>query len=503
MTDEAKPTHLDVAEDIMANHIFITPTDGGARANEEVFFYDGGVYRPGAEFIIRRETEKAPGVVVSNSFVEEVLGHARRLTYVLRSEIDKDPWVLNVKNGFLDIRTGKLRPHGSYYRSITQINAEWHEDASAPDFKAFMEQILPDVESRFKAYEMIAYCLWPSMSFQKGFILQGSGRNGKTTLLGVLNDFLGDSNVSHVSFHDLEYDRFAAARLYGKVANIYNDISKKAIESTGNIKQLNEGAPIDVQLKFRDRFSLRSRAKLIFSSNVPPEVSDSSTAWFRRWQWIAFTQEFKLEEETPEGDIVADRELITKLTSPDTLSGVLKMVIPYLRCMIARHRFLFEDTPQEVEEAWGVKADHFREYSKTCLSTSETLMVLAHELYPQYRQWAAEAKIATPLSDKKFYRRFHAMFPNMKSGNLRIGGKQTKVWLGLTWARSGLTYSDGRNLLPVTAVTAANLLSYTNDTPKDIVIQTPVTPVTSSKDSELEAFKKRYPEAQTGGGEKP
>ena len=43
--------------------------------------------------------------------LKEVQGHIKRSTLVDRGEFDRDPDILNVKNGLLNLVTGELKPH--------------------------------------------------------------------------------------------------------------------------------------------------------------------------------------------------------------------------------------------------------------------------------------------------------------------------------------------------------------------------------------------------------
>jgi putative DNA primase/helicase len=58
-------------------------------------------------------------------------------------------------------------------------------------------------------------------------LCSGSGDNGKSVFLKLLKMFLGSENVSHASLQELSDDRFAAADMYGKLANICADLKLK------------------------------------------------------------------------------------------------------------------------------------------------------------------------------------------------------------------------------------------------------------------------------------
>ena len=82
---------------------------------------------------------------------------------------------------------------------------EWVDDTLSlrcPRIMNFMHQVMApeDVEA---VLDIIAYCLWRDLPFHKYLLFNGSGRNGKGTMLAVIKAFLGGQNVSGESLHKL------------------------------------------------------------------------------------------------------------------------------------------------------------------------------------------------------------------------------------------------------------------------------------------------------------
>lgn len=57
----------------------------------------------------------------------------------------------------------------------------------------------------------------------------GGENNGKSILLKPISAFLGPENISSRTLHSLVANQFATADLYGKLANIFADISSKKL----------------------------------------------------------------------------------------------------------------------------------------------------------------------------------------------------------------------------------------------------------------------------------
>ena len=195
---------------------------------------------------------------------------------------------------------------------------------------------------------LIAWLMRPDVSFQKAILLLGEGANGKSTYLAGVTAFLGHSNVSAVSLHKLESDRFAMARLVGKLANICPDLPSTNLAETSTFKALTGGDPVPAEYKYRDSFDFVPFARLVFSANYLPRSRDSSHAFFRRWYVVPFTRVFEGDDEIPR------TEMDARLANPRELSGVLNKALQALK-QIQESKGLMESV------SMSAAANEFRE----------------------------------------------------------------------------------------------------------------------------------------------
>jgi len=136
LIDDMSPAK--VADIVMKYVHFATLED-----TEEVYYYCNGKYVSGGEVLIGKIVQEAFRKVevharLSKHYVNEIIGHIQRSTYVRRSEFDKDLWIINVKNGLLDLRTLELKPHSPEYYSMIQIPVEWDPNAYCPIWDKFI-----------------------------------------------------------------------------------------------------------------------------------------------------------------------------------------------------------------------------------------------------------------------------------------------------------------------------------------------------------------------------
>jgi P4 family phage/plasmid primase-like protien len=303
-----------------------------------VHIYDSGVYQLRGEFFIKRavkhwleaqnkteEWERKLGEEV----VEYIRLDAPELLIGHKPPCD----VLNLKNGLLDIQTGALRPHTPEFLYPIQIPIDCAPTATCPAIDKFLSETFPE-DNQDLAWEILGDALTPDRSIQKAILLTGEGGNGKGAFLALYINFLGRRNVSTVSLHKLEADRFAVSRLYGKLANVCADLPSTHLTGTSVFKSITGNDTITGEFKFRDSFDFDPFCRLVFAANHLPQSRDASKAFYDRWVVIIFNRIFRdTKHEIPRSILDA------QLSDPKELSGALNKAIVGLRRVRVAGRF--------------------------------------------------------------------------------------------------------------------------------------------------------------------
>src|SRR5215218_9453172 len=128
----------------------------------------------------------------NESRTNAMLSQAKPYLAVGMEELDRDPWLANCQNGTLDLRTGRLRDHDPADRITKIVPVPYDQGALSPRFKQFLEETLVDdaVITFVKRYS--GYTLTGITRERLLAILYGFGKNGKTTLVELLRDVMGD-----------------------------------------------------------------------------------------------------------------------------------------------------------------------------------------------------------------------------------------------------------------------------------------------------------------------
>jgi len=358
-------------------------------------------------------------------YTNDVETYIRNINYKDISIFEKNPEKIVVSNGVLNIKTKELEPFDPELYALARIPVNFDPGADCPEIKKFLEEILEpsDIE---KMIELIGYCLYRRYKIAVFTIFLGTGRNGKSTLLNLINTFLGRENVSHVTLQQLDQDRFAASELYGKLANTAGDIPDRPIKYTGWIKQLTGDDIITAQKKHRDHFSFRNYAKLIFSANKLPATYDDTTAFFRRALVINFPNEF------PEGAEGTDINILDKITTDKELSGLLNEAVEGLTRLLEQGSYSDEITVEEKRERYVYESNPIQYFCENYVEVSDNHedFILKSELYTAYRKLCFNLG-QRPTANAVFSREAKRYLPHIDEGKKRISGDEERVWYGI------------------------------------------------------------------------
>jgi putative DNA primase/helicase len=151
-----------------------------------------------------------------------------------------------------------------------------------------------DPEIRMLLEEAIGYCFFRHNELSKAFILTGSGSNGKSTYLDMVNTVLGTQNVSSLDIWELS-ERFSVVTMFNKLANIGDDISDEFLQGNAisQFKKVVSGNAVKAETKGQDAFFYKPYTKLLFSANEIPRMRNRGfDAIKRRLVIIPFNAKF-------------------------------------------------------------------------------------------------------------------------------------------------------------------------------------------------------------------
>ena len=313
----------------------------------------------------------------------------------------QDVRYLNLPNGLLDWKEGKLYPHNPSVVSTMRIPIEWDEDAECPDIDQFFREVFPG-DAIELAYEILGYMLYNDNPLHKAILLYGSGRNGKGTFIRLARMLVGHSNISAVTPQALDSSQFSSAQLYGKLANLVGDVDPRIFKSTEQFKQLTGGDYMMAQHKHKNPFVFRCRALMVAAFNALPRTADTTEGFFSRWVVVPFSAFF------PAGK--ADTLLIDRLTSPGNLQGLLRGAVGGLQQVMRRGSFAIPPSVASATERFKMEADPLRGFIEERIKfnhPNDPVFTARTEIYSAYATWSAMNGFHQ-MSAQRFYESFNA-----------------------------------------------------------------------------------------------
>ena len=381
-----------------------------------IWYYNNGVWLPDGANEVRRRTIGLLGERHRKSHADGLVADfAARAPHIT----DEQPTrFINTANGLLDWRTLTLHDHSPDVATTYQLSTKWKPDATCPLVDEWLAKVCPD-DAIDLAWEIIGTAIYAGQPFHKAVLLLGPGRNGKGTFLRLVQKLIGKQHYSAVTLQALGENRFMAAQLFGKVANISGDLDARSIKRTDLFKMATGDDTITAEHKNGQPFTFCSIATMLFSANEAPGTLDHSDGFHARWVVVPFTKVKLLPGQE-------DRTIEPRMH--EQLEGVLVRAVDGLRRAMKQGHY---STPQSVIDAtadFREASDPLRSFLDDCVEvTGEHEHTESRsEFYSRYKDWTDHNGHGR-LGANKFWGRLVAVNPaidinRLKAGERRVGG---------------------------------------------------------------------------------
>ncbi|MDK0535858.1 phage/plasmid primase, P4 family [Clostridium perfringens] len=326
-------------------------------------------------------------------------------------DFNRNPYLVNVRNGLLDIRNMSFKEHTPSYLSTVQLNVEYNPQVDCPQFKKFLNEVL-DCKLIPLVQEIVGYLLTTNTASQKAFVFWGPARTGKSTLLWVVEYLLlGKKNVSNIPWQEIG-DKFKTAELLGKLANVFSDLPSKSIDDTGIFKVVTGEDYLMAEKKNKNPFKFKPFARLVFSCNeLPRNYVDRTEGFYRRLIIVPFNRQIEKNK--------IDKALKYKFQREK--EGIFNWALEGLKRLYENN---FEFSENELTD--GVKKEYKREnnnvisFVEECCELDGLFSCSRIEIYEAYKEFCVEAGLKT-LSQIKFNKELEGNFniTRSRSGKLR------------------------------------------------------------------------------------
>ena len=299
-------------------------------------------------------------------------------------DLDNDPWLLNVRNGTIDLRTGKIREHRPEDMITRCANVDYDPEADCPVWKNFLMEIMNYNADLIRFIQNAAgWAVTGNTSEQTMFILFGTGANGKSTFLNTVMNMLGEyaSATPTQTFMKKNGDQMTndLARLRGTrfVTTTETDQGRRLSEPL--IKQITGNDRITARFLYGEYFNFVPTFKIWMATNHKPVIKGTDHGIWRRIKLIPFTN--RIEEEKQ------DKHLEEKLRqeSPGILNWLIEGSKRWCSEGLKAPRIVINATA-EYRAEMDVVGDFINERCELKAGVS----IRARDLFKCYQDWCDE-----------------------------------------------------------------------------------------------------------------
>ena len=230
--------------------------------------------------------------------VEELVKQFPYTTMYLNVQPAKNK--INFLNGTLDLVGRNFNTQhnpNDFMRYV--LPYDFDSQATCPMFMNYLNRVVPNTDVQNVLAEYIAW-LFTDIKLEKVMFLYGSGCNGKSVFIDIVEALVGKDNICHESITDMCGDNGGNHRsnIVGKRLNTCSDVAPNALN--GDLfKRLASGEPISTKVLYQDVSSTTDYAKMLFSLNELPKTNDLTNGYFRRLLIIPFKVQIPKSEINP------------------------------------------------------------------------------------------------------------------------------------------------------------------------------------------------------------
>ena len=423
---QGKPNYDDLVKYFYQKHEYVS-----VRVTEQVMVWNGQYWKDFPKQDIHSFAERHFNPTPTNSMCGEFEAKLKR-TNLVDLEWTHVPNKLNFKNGVLDLDTGILEPHNSEYGFTYIIPYDYEPKGDCPTFKKFLKDVsCEDDDLADLIAEYVGYCISgedPSL-VQKCAILHGDGSNGKSVLLHLMRNLVGNHNCSAVSIDSLKRENYRY-HLMNKMFNATDEAPSHSFVESSTFKQMTAGDEIEVRKLYGEPIMWKCTAKLVFACNELPFSADFTHGMFRRLIIIPFRQTFSREK----GNL--DPMILNKLL--EERSDIFKYCLEkYFACRARSFEFTKARASIEELDDYISYSDHVDRFIQdTCRFDSSGPTIPINAAYNLFVIWCKDNHIHRPISFASFTRRFgkkmETHFPDVEKARPRQeNGKRTVAYKNL------------------------------------------------------------------------
>ena len=345
--------------------------------------------------------------------IEAAIGLARKMLTVDAALLDRDPYSLNVLNGIVDLRTGVLREHNPDEMLTKLVPVAYRADALCPTWDRVLREITREEVGSAPVASFLArwfgYCLTGVVTEQVFVVHWGTGSNGKSTVLGLMAETLGDyaGTAAPGLMAASKSDRHPTeiASLMGRRMVTAHESAENVVLREDFIKQATGDDRLEARFMRGDFFGFSPTHKLQLLTNHKPQVKGTDPGIWRRVLLVPYGAAFGTMAQVAAGTHTGLRDLgvVDKLRGE--LEGILAWRVRGAVEWASGGGLAAPAAVRAASDAYRSEQDRVGQFVGECCERGvefmEPLTDAMGGLYPAYVSWCKDGGIFA-LSKSRF-----------------------------------------------------------------------------------------------------
>ncbi|MEE1790348.1 phage/plasmid primase, P4 family [Streptomyces sp. BE308] len=321
--------------------------------------------------------------------------------------LDGDPYALCTPEGVVDLTTGRLRKPDATRDFHSRATSVAPEAMPTPRWDRFLTDTFGDDAEGREMIDFLNLLLGYSVTGDVGAqvlpFLHGQGKNGKSVLLDVMIQILGDYADAAPPGFLMDRGAFSEhstelTELHGRRLIVCSELKPNDKFDEARVRLLTGGDKIKARRMRQDYFSFTPTHHLWLLGNHRPEVSTGGFAFWRRIRLLPFER------------VVPDAHKIDNLAVElvrDEGPGILHWLTEGARRYLAtRDPLTGPDRVRIATSAYANTEDHIGRFlAECCTRDTEThpdLRVEQGLLYNAYSSWCTAGEGIRPATARTF-----------------------------------------------------------------------------------------------------
>ena len=216
---------------------------------------------------------------------------------------DRQERYIAVKNGVVDLKTGKLEKHSHEYGFTRALSFDYDEAYAKSEcipkkFANMLQKSFPTKDDRQRFVDSLSFAISNNFTEKKAFVWIGGTDTGKSTYIRLLTQIVGEKNVRAFKLHKFS-DEFTIAHLADAALNICAETTPHIIKDIDSFKLVLGNDTVEGSVKHKDSRKFDPRCKCLFATNYDlrfdERIYDPSVV--RRLEFIRFSEKIKIKKQ--------------------------------------------------------------------------------------------------------------------------------------------------------------------------------------------------------------